>query len=294
MGNEMKALIIVFSPSGHTLQVAEHIQKMLVEKEAKVQLINITKNDAYLSYESIKKKLQEEVLEHDVVFIGGPIYAGHVEKHVLQVIEQLLAPNKRFGSLAVPFVTYGGVHSSIALEEMGKLLKKGHRKSLLGIKITAEHTLTKTYSNYINKGLPSKDEFEVVNNAVEKVMEFVKIGEKEITDVSKNFKYASMKERIIFHLLSQEAIHKKYKGNSIDYSKCIGCNNCVKACPINLFRVTENGIELSSDKDKCILCGECYFNCPVGAIKFPYLDRAKIRLEDGNAKMEEVQSKIYF
>lgn len=82
----MKALIIVFSPSGHTLKVAEHINSTLKEHKVTVQLINITKDTNYLTKEKISESLKKEVKAHDVLFIGGPLYAGHVEKHILQVI----------------------------------------------------------------------------------------------------------------------------------------------------------------------------------------------------------------
>ena len=46
--------------------------------------------------------------------------------------------------------------------------------------------------------------------------------------------------------------------------KCIGCNACMTACPVNAIR-TENGkAKISTD---CIDCGKCQEVCPVDAIE---------------------------
>ena len=128
----MKVAIIVFSPSGHTLQAANIFKEELERKGAHVQLVNTTKNPNYLNESSIKKQLEADLDAHDLLLIGGPIYAGHMEGHILRIIKQLPGVGGKFGALAVPFATYGGVHSSVALEEMGKLLKRQKRKSILG------------------------------------------------------------------------------------------------------------------------------------------------------------------
>ena len=44
----MKAVIIVFSPSGHTLIAAHMIQKKIKDKGGTTDIINITKDDSLL------------------------------------------------------------------------------------------------------------------------------------------------------------------------------------------------------------------------------------------------------
>ncbi|WDV44636.1 EFR1 family ferrodoxin [Clostridiaceae bacterium M8S5] len=289
----MKVTIIVFSPSGHTLKVAQLFKREFESWHSKVQLINITKNEEYLDTNNIKDSLKEDLDEHDVLLIGGPVYAGHVEKNILSTIDQLPEVGEKYGYLAVPFVTYGGVHSSIALEEMGRHIKRKSRKSIIGVKIASEHTLTKAMSKKINTNKPDKFEEGIISRAVEKIMKIAKIDYKKIKDISSSFRYAKLPERILFNTFSQSFFHKKHKNVTLDNEKCIKCKRCIARCPINMFEEHEGIVKMIKDKSQCILCGECYYNCPVEAINYSYIEMAKKRLKDGYAKLEKEQSAIY-
>ncbi len=48
-------------------------------------------------------------------------------------------------------------------------------------------------------------------------------------------------------------------------SKCIGCRECVKACPDNALTLTPEGIV--TDFGTCKLCGTCVSVCPTGAVE---------------------------
>ena len=131
--NTMKVLILVFSTGGNTLKVARMIENVFQKRDQEIHIINITGNSEYLYNPNLRERLRLDVKGVDVIFIGAPVYAGHAEHNILSLIKALPKPENGIKNLAVPFVTYGRVHSSIALEEMGKQLKKGKYKSLLGI-----------------------------------------------------------------------------------------------------------------------------------------------------------------
>ncbi|MTI60065.1 MAG: 4Fe-4S dicluster domain-containing protein [Firmicutes bacterium] len=289
----MRVSMIVFSPSGHTLKASQLFKKEFESNNIKVQLIDITKNENYLNSNDVKQYLEEELAEHDIILIGGPVYAGHVEKNILKIVNNLPEAGGKMGYLAVPFVTYGGVHSSIALEEMGRYLKRKRRKSILGVKIAAEHTLTKTFSNVINEQKPGKLEEKIIAEAVEKIIKIREKDYKKIKDVSKSFKYSSLPERVVLYFLSQDFFHKKFKNVSINTYKCMKCKKCISVCPVNMFDYSNGEVYIVRDKAKCILCAECYHACPVGAIEYPYIEKARQRLKDGYAELEKRQSAIY-
>ena len=52
---------------------------------------------------------------------------------------------------------------------------------------------------------------------------------------------------------------------SIDKEKCIGCGNCVRCCPLDVFRL-EAGKAVIRYPDDCMTCYTCELKCPTGAI----------------------------
>jgi electron transfer flavoprotein alpha subunit/NAD-dependent dihydropyrimidine dehydrogenase PreA subunit len=61
-------------------------------------------------------------------------------------------------------------------------------------------------------------------------------------------------------------------GVIIDKELCIGCEQCVDACP---FDALEMKGELPEVNDACTLCGSCADVCPEGAITVPEVERAQ-------------------
>jgi electron transfer flavoprotein alpha subunit len=52
-------------------------------------------------------------------------------------------------------------------------------------------------------------------------------------------------------------------GIQIDLSKCIGCGNCLPACPFGLLEIVDDKVRL---KEGCTLCGACQEACDYEAI----------------------------
>ncbi|OQA86539.1 MAG: Ferredoxin [Lentisphaerae bacterium ADurb.Bin242] len=50
----------------------------------------------------------------------------------------------------------------------------------------------------------------------------------------------------------------------VDSSKCVGCEACVGACPVEAISMKEG--KASVDEGTCIDCGACVAECPTEAI----------------------------
>ncbi|WP_313346030.1 ferredoxin family protein [Sedimentibacter sp.] len=59
---------------------------------------------------------------------------------------------------------------------------------------------------------------------------------------------------------------------TFDTQKCIGCNRCMEACPIDLFLPAEKkgAPPVVAYPDECWYCGCCVMECPKEAIKLKH------------------------
>jgi len=60
----------------------------------------------------------------------------------------------------------------------------------------------------------------------------------------------------------------------IDRDKCTGCGICVDICPLDCFRLNDEG-KAFMKYDECWYCGSCTLECPQEAmiLRLPYLIR---------------------
>ena len=292
----MKITIIVFSPSGNTLTSAKLIERSFLKREAQVQLLDLTGRKEIAGQKSIVKYLNDIVNPHDILCIGGPVYAGHLQENVKNIIKALPLPDEKWSPLVVPFVSYGGVHSSIALKEAGILLRKRKRKNISGMKIAASHSLTKKFPFSINESKPGKEEIQVIESLADRVVETGVKKFHKINDISSSFSYISIRENFFYTIFSEKMFHKIMFGEiKFDYNKCTGCGICAKKCPVQIIEMKNKKPEKQKNGSAaCCYCSECYHNCKFDAISFD-LSKSKKYLSNMNSKskFESPQSAVY-
>jgi ferredoxin/flavodoxin len=265
--NHMKVAIIVFSPSGNTLKVGKMLEKSLLEKNISVQIVDITRTKELFKYRTFNQYLKQHVEEHDIICVGSPVYAHHLHYNVQDIIKSLPPPLDGWGRFAIPFITYGGINSGVALQEAGNLLKKAGRIPIAGMKINSQHSLTKLprITVTVNEGMPGEEISDLIEELSNKIL-----NEEEYSDVSKEFSYQKLMVRIKAKFIFREKLWQNhlYPKQVIDSEKCIQCGKCVTNCPVQRIELIDKKPTISMGSSNCIHCGSCVSQCPTGAITF--------------------------
>ena len=263
----MKAAIIVFSPTGNTLKVARMLEKNLEENGVRVQLLDITRNGALFHGKRYKSILNDNVKEHEVLFIGAPVYAHHMQYNMLDLIKSLPKADERWGELAVPFVTYGGVSSGVALYEAAKLLKKTGRIVICAMKINAFHVMSRILPTNHNMGMPGAEAIPLIGEITNRI---TGISSGIRKDITKELDYQSAGNKIKSKLIFREKLWQKHFYPELKYedSLCRGCVTCVSVCPLQRLELKDERVSIGKNTAACIHCTQCVSACPAGALEF--------------------------
>lgn len=284
----MKATVVTFSPSGSTLALARRLQDKLEARGDRVQLLDITGESELFPAGDMAAFLKKRVEEHDVLLVGGPLYAHHLHYTLLDLIKALPAPGGVWGQRAFPFITYGGIVSGIALEEAERALKRSGRTVPAGLKISAPHAM----SGAILDDVYNKET--TIEQADPVIDEFIsRVDEREGNSLA----YSSRTDRLKAKLLFNEKLcHKAlYPAIKIKEEACNGCGYCLKLCPVLHLKAGDNRVIYKDKSSPCIHCFNCVRLCPQKAAYLDVdLERAKAFFAKVTKKgKESPQSAVY-
>jgi ferredoxin/flavodoxin len=267
---QMKVSIVVFSPSGNTRKVGSMLEDHLLIRGADVQLVDATGNRALFRERDCPGFIAENVKPHDVLCIGGPVYAHHMHYTVLDLIKALPPPGNGWGRYAVPFVTYGTVSSGIALEEAAKTLRKTGRSTVFAMKMDAYHCYGKIFPTDVNLGMPGDEAIPFIEDLSARIMGLEGQQGAERPDVTRELRYLSFADRVKAKVLIREGLFQRhiYPALRFDTDKCVQCGKCAEACPVLRLEIAETGPFIPKGAPQCIHCGSCIAACPSDAISF--------------------------
>jgi ferredoxin/NAD(P)H-dependent FMN reductase len=242
------------------------LEDVLKKNEIQVQLIDITGDEKYFSSRDKQILLQEMVQEHDILFVGSPVYAHHLQYHVKDLIQYLPKPGNGWGKIAIPFVTYGGIDSGIALEEAGKLLRNSGRKVIGGVKVSSPHCMTRAFMPEAYNQNQSEDKLITVLEVLLERIQSVQLD--LMKDYSKHLQYQSRKNYLKANIIFKEKVwhQKRYPKVMVDQERCRACGKCVKVCPVNHLELRDGLLLTNNHPGECIHCFNCILECPQRAI----------------------------
>ena len=235
----MRIQIVYFSGTGNTKTIALGYERVLSRLGHQVLVSSIEECD--------------ELGSHELLIIGGPIYAGNMPDELINWVRKNIAEVNEHQK-AIVFSTSAGLLNANGVKSIGKkLLKKGYE-------IVDTPTFEMPRNFYIDKYEPTpeaiqKQQFE---RASELILESIK-------NIDYNKDLVFHESVIMIDILADVfRIMAKSMGKSfaIDES-CIGCGKCEKNCPKQNINFKDKQYS-----NKCILCTRCIHNCPVNAISY--------------------------
>ena len=265
----MKVAIIVFSPTGNTLKVGQMLEKQLISRNINVQLYDFTGNGMIFRKDNIKSFFKEKIKQYDLLCIGAPVYAHHLHYNVKNIIKALPKPENGWARLAVPFVTYGGINSGVALREAAKLLKHSGRLTIMAMKINAFHCMTALpqINIKINERMPGEEALPIIEELADEIVRFNYGVIKKSKDITRKLNYQKLKNRVKAKIIFREKFWHKflYPKLIFNYDACQKCEQCIEICPVNCIGMTDDG-PILLDNPSCIHCGACILECRFNAI----------------------------
>lgn len=209
----------------------------------------------------ITRKAFDGKMDGDLVLVGTPVYEGSVP---FVAMEPLLKLDGE-GKWAVAVGVYGNRSPEEYVSELSGLLRDRGFKIIAGAEFVAEHAYThKELGKAGAAGRPDNADLKTAYGLGEKIAEKM-VDPVDANIESKPLKFGDKhKDRANW---VGERLKKVIMGPNYDAEKCIQCNKCVDACPVEAV----DSSTYTTDSDACIKCMACVKSCPTGAktVKFP-------------------------
>jgi flavodoxin/ferredoxin len=241
----MKTAFVAYcSPAGSTRHVAEVIAESLKANAVNVHMLDLGAADDPAAFVDKLKTAGQG----DCLFVGSPVYRDVAVPPVMAFLNRL--PSVA-GLSAVPFVTWGGATSGLALWQMGRALEGKGFVLAAAAKVLGIHSMMWTADSPVGQGHPDADDDRQI---------------RELVDRLAKGNGASLSLDTLDYLSAEDSGEVKKKlddpwqnvPKSVDEEKCTQCPaGAVALDPLPVFDAN------------CFDCFNCVRECPESAIVAP-------------------------
>jgi len=248
------SFVVYISPAGTTEAVARTIETSLRALGESCTACNLGKKK--FTAADIHSALAGDT--ETLFFVGSPVYSSHAVPTIISFIDQLPAVKN---SWAVPFITWGGATSGVALHEMGKSLL-GRGFALAGAaKVMAVHSLMWRLPDPVGAGRPNDDDLEQVASLVSGVITNVNAeGTARLSIDRLNYQPAKHVPEML--QLSVAKAKTILPAREVNPERCTLCGYCRDNCPASAIEFNPLPVFLPD----CFICFNCVRLCPENAI----------------------------
>lgn len=250
-----KAVIVFCSPAGSTKHVAEVIERSVRSLETPLTVIDLAEDRdiPFLMTQLVDAK------DNVCLYIGSPVYACRPVPPVMTFISLLPPAHEGY---AVPFVTWGGVSSGVALHVMGKGLQEKGYRILGGAKVLAQHSLMWCCDTPLGPGHPNPEDDRVIQSLVGKVNAKLRSEAPEPLPLSR-LAYHPVEHRVEMERSNLAAAKNHLPRRELVQERCTRCGVCEEVCPVEAVSLAPDPVFHAS----CISCFNCVRLCPEEAIQ---------------------------
>jgi len=250
-----KAMIAYCSPAGATRHVAGVMIRQCRSLGIETQEVDLAQRpdmDAIMA--SFTPPAEDLCL-----FIGSPVYVSHAVPPVMDFIARLPEGTKL---PVVPFVTWGGACSGMALFEMGEALAAKGMLPVGAAKILAVHCMLWRSDNPVGQGHPDAEDDRLVGDLVNYIHSQLSRGHSTgiATDDLAHYP-APVRAEMTKMNLKIAAAHMPAR--EVDAAACTACGQCAEVCPTDAITLAPTPVF----GETCIYCCSCMRECPEDAIR---------------------------